>query len=363
LTGLFGGIGHAESGGRSFDPAKLRPGHWAELPNTDISKVVPKETPSFKAWGVIGPRAIITAWSTASFDAEAMEIHINHQGGHSDYGGNEDYRLKLFDGEGWIRWSDPSQLDTTPPYYTPIGTPRPRSTHGWGGAVWVPPLKAAFNGGRALFPSGDGQQLWLTYPDTGTYEKLALPTPQPYYNPDSLHAVWDPNRKLVLNFRFNTEKFDPATKQVTILPGHIGNTQSFWAGAASYDPDTQTGAFFSGSTLVLVDCRDLSRMNRRAFPTLAGLPEGVNAAHFGIDYLPRAKKFVLWAGGRATYLLDHKPATPTLTVLPNLDGPEPPKSTTAGSVYGRWKYVPKYDLFWGLDWYPGNVFVWKVPKE
>ena len=361
LAGLVGGDACAADS--VFDPAKLRPGRWAEVPNTDISKVVPKEgaTP----WGTIGPRAIIAAWGTASFDAEAIEIHINHQGGHGDYGGNEDYRLRLFGGQGWIRWSDPSKLDPAPPYYTPIGTPRPRSAHGWGGAVWVPTIKASFNASRSLYPSGDGVEAWLTYPETGTYEKVALPTPQPYYNAESLHAVWDKERKLVLNFRYNTEQFDPETRKITTLPPHLGDDQNFWAGAAAYDPDTQQAVFLSGNVLVLVDCRNPGRMSRKAFSVekLAGdKPSAGLLGHSGIDYVPRLRKFAFWGGGGTVYLLDHNAPTPSFAALTDSDGAQPPKSNTSGSVYGRWKYVPKYDLFWALDWYPGNVFVWKVPN-
>lgn len=89
-------------------------GGWCEMR-------VPGEHPSISAHypvgfdpllhGVVGPKAILGAWNSATYDRENNVMYF-HGGGHADYGGNEVYSFEIETGK-WERLTDPSPLTHT----------------------------------------------------------------------------------------------------------------------------------------------------------------------------------------------------------------------------------------------------------
>src|SRR6185503_15172939 len=78
---------------------------------------------------------------------------------------------------------------------------------------------------------------------------------------------------------------------------------------------------------------------------------------------PVRKVLVGWSGERAVGYLDGK--TLVWSNLSNAGSPAAPVRsrerdyTASGAIYGRWRYVPKYDVFLGYNNPRGNLWVWK----
>ncbi|WP_157890241.1 hypothetical protein [Marinobacterium aestuarii] len=86
-------------------------GGWCELrvspDNPGIANVWPAKQPRIQH--SLGPKAVLTAWSSAAWDSDNKAFYFMGGGGR-DYGGNEVYRFSLTDGS-WKRLTNPSPLD------------------------------------------------------------------------------------------------------------------------------------------------------------------------------------------------------------------------------------------------------------
>lgn len=319
------------------NPIPIPPGGagWSEVPNSDISKVA-------------GSFAIIP-WVTMSFDPAKMELHSNHPGGHGDGSCNADYRYKLNDPRGWVKWSICSPLDAN---YQPTDAIRPRSAHGWGGHVYVPTLGCVFFNDSALYPYGyeGGQQAGLACPDSLSWQMLT-----PLVNNGDPHVMYDKARDLVFNFKTKVEQFDPKTKVLSFLPaGGADNILSYGSGTYCGTTALYMGAY--EGAMVITDMRDLTKLDRKAvfFKNVPSAPSGIVGA--GVQCAKG--KFLFWIGGRELYTLDQ--ATMTFSTIANAAGPAPPTQTPApaGGILGRFQCTD--DQCFGINWYPGNVWTVKL---
>lgn len=128
---------------------------WATLPTSNtLSSLNPKNNasinpnyPSSPEWqGTSGQAAIITPWCGACYDQATDTMWLPLQGGHSDYSGNEPYRVRISAGAPvyeLVRWPSGAigNLLTTNDGQEATGVyadGQPRSIHSYNKPVFVP---------------------------------------------------------------------------------------------------------------------------------------------------------------------------------------------------------------------------------
>jgi len=80
---------------------QLAPGHWYEVPNSELRAVLPAPRPAGN------PSAIMEAWSGGTYDPVREALVLPANGGHADYGGNEVYAF-FISSLSWERLTEPS---------------------------------------------------------------------------------------------------------------------------------------------------------------------------------------------------------------------------------------------------------------
>ncbi|HEY9585548.1 MAG TPA: hypothetical protein VJJ02_03085, partial [Candidatus Paceibacterota bacterium] len=360
--------------------ASIPAGVWYEIANTSIATMFP--TYSQTVWGTSGPGSVVNAWSGGAFDAVRNVLYV-FGGGHAAYGGNEVYAFYL-DEARWERMTNPSPLEpcggalswnwptvcpdystTTPAtYYTTDGTPL--SPHSYDMLEWIPSINRLFVNATANYPYGSNNDnfAWFFDPVAKTWEQLANP-PRQYTYDIWAASAYDAVRDLVYLPKFGFITFNPATRtySYSVPPG----TSSYSYGSGDYDSTNKVLVRLRSNNAVdIYDLADLGNITKQevAFSSISSPKPNLALHRYGVAYHPVSDRFVLWGGDRSVWTFDYR--TKTFAEYPNLTGPTPPTSTSSG-VFGRWRYVPAYDVFMGFDAATNvsssNVWLYKLPAQ
>lgn len=335
----------------------LRPGRWYEIPNSDLGSIA-------VATGGGGSIRRLTAWSGAALDPTANRLLV-WGGGHGDYAGNEVYCFDL-DALKWTRLSEPGHADDGRDATYPDGSPRARHTYNY--IEFLPELGHLLSfGGAALFPFGDSH--------TRTIAEF-----------DPRSGVWVLGRRADVpaggNMLGAQARRDPVTGDVFFLPSQKASLarysvrQDRWSGGwpSTYIRVHATAALdWKRRQMVLIGsgtdkpqayawnldrpgpARDLRELTR-------GDVEIERAYAPGFDFHSPSGKFVAWSGGSDVYVLDPENWTWSrrLAAADNSAVPALPLGT---GTYGRFRYVPKLDLFVLMNGVERNVFVYRLAPE
>lgn len=348
----------------------LAPGQWLKLPTTNrISDVYPDQR-GHPAWGVLGPKAVVVAWGGGAVSEDALYVT---GGGHGDYGGNEVYRFR-FEDLTWERLTDPSPYNPGCKGICQTVDGTPTSAHTYDGIQWLPKQRRLWVGSGSAYRSGSAvRQAFAFDPEKRAWQKL--PSPLVGW----LHSDYDPESGLLLvgSHQGVLAAYDPNTRTYPFrsprgwkLGGHTG----------ALDIDTRQFVIPAGNdkTAWQALVYDL-----KAVPWKAGkgrLPSGKLVTTFmqkpngewkpgaprartrsGISYDNQRKRLTLWDGGAGVWTLDtttwrwtkHK-ATGSTPRLRNRQGRE----HTRG-VFGRWRYLPAWDVFLGYDDPQGSPWLYR----
>src|SRR5262245_35058305 len=99
----------------------LQPGHWYEVPNSQLEAVDPCPSSDCSWSAVEGVDAVMNDWSGGAFDTFRDRL-IVWGGGHGGYAGNEIYVFSLST-LAWERVSEPSDPVNKDEDYAPDGAP------------------------------------------------------------------------------------------------------------------------------------------------------------------------------------------------------------------------------------------------
>jgi hypothetical protein len=336
---------------------ELRPGHWLELQGTNMSAVFP--TREQTTWGVVGPASVIIAWGGAAFDTKRNAFVFNG-GGHGDYGGNEVYAFML-DEMRWQRLTDPSPMRELErgKYETTDDTPI--STHTYDGLEYLPNVDRVFRNGGAEWQRGTNydRSVWLFDVGRRRWERKSVGSG------GQLGTAYDPVRGTVYVVgRSYVDEYDPVrdtwTRRVRTPDGssHI----------IAIDPENRRLFNKSSSRqggIIVHEIGPDGSVSARILGKTTGATEW-DAKLLGLEYDPVRKVLVAWEGARETAYLDGKTlAWRRHANTESAAGPVRSKERregdyrASGAIYGRWRYVPKYDVFIGYNNPGGNVWVWK----
>ena len=333
--------------------SRLRPGEWLELPQTRMSAVFPR--PEASTAGSVGPRAVVDAWGGAAYDTR-RDVFVFNGGGHADYGGNEVYGFLLKQLK-WQRLTEPSPMRRQPSgqFITLDGTPV--SAHTYDGLEYLPNVDRIFRNGGSEWYSGANfdRSAWLFDVQHRRWERKSAGGggyPATAYDAKT-------GRVYVVGQQ-TVDEYDPARDSWT---RRVSGEADFLPGVAAIDPENRrliTDSYRPG--VVVYEITPSGSLSGRALPATRGAVEW-DKKMLALEYDPVRKVLVAWAGDRDTAYLDGK----TLTWRRHANassGTAPVKSpdrdyTASGGIYGRWRYVPSFDVFIGYNNPRGNVWVWK----
>ncbi|WP_026609101.1 right-handed parallel beta-helix repeat-containing protein [Methylocaldum szegediense] len=331
----------------------ISPGDWLELPNTSMTSVFPKNSET--TWGAIGPEAVVRAWGGAAYDTK-RNAFVFHGGGHTDYGGNEVYAFFLKE-LAWRRLTDPSPMKKleSGQYVTTDGTPV--SAHTYDGLEYLPNVDRIFRNGGSEWYNGSNfdRSAWLFDMDRHIWERKSEG------GGGYLASAYDPVRGTiyVVGSKF-VDEYDPVRDK---WQRRLSRLASFRVDVAAIDPINRqlvTNSFRPGVISYQIN-PDGSLTNRSLVVTKGATEWDKRMA--ALEYDPVRKVMVAWDGGRETAYLDV--ASWTWRRFENKSSKAAPVRkrdadySASGAIFGRWRYVPDYDVFIGYNAPRRNVWVWK----
>jgi hypothetical protein len=338
----------------AVDVAGIPPGHWVEVPDSALTRVA--VGPS-----VGGSIAKITAWSGAALDAEGNRLLV-WGGGHSDYAGNEVYAFDL-NTLRWERLSEPSRPDKAKSPLYPDGQPRARHTYNY--VEYVPRLRRLVSfGGSGAYPVGGGEftRELSTFDPAERRWVTGVLSPVPAGGKMiGAHARVDPRSGDVFflpSQRAALMRYSPADDRWRTGSGPVYVRVH---ATAAIDPERRYFVLIGSGTEPQALMWNLDRLERpRDLRPLTSGDKAMEQAYApGFDYHPPTRKFLAWGGGQDVYVLDpdnwewtRRSPAPGNAVNP---GPHLPTGT-----YGRFRYVPRLDVFVLMNGANGNVFVYRL---
>ena len=138
----------------------LPPGHWYEVPNSNLSSLDPCPARNCSYSGIEGQPAVMTNWAGGAYDSTRDRL-IVWGGGHAGYAGNEVYAFDV-NSLAWQRLTQPSLItanDPAPPNTTTYyADGKPSSRHSYDYLEYAPNVDRFFSVSAAATygPAGGG---------------------------------------------------------------------------------------------------------------------------------------------------------------------------------------------------------------
>lgn len=350
----------------------MEEGQWKELPDTRLRDVFP-DRDSHPHWGTQGPKSVTRAWSGGAYDTKRNRLIVKG-GGHGAYGGNEVYEFDLESME-WRRATEPSAHEVDPAFsdrreaekYFRTVDDTPVSRHTYDSMVYDPVSDKVFMWGGSLFRIGNAydRYAWVYDPESRDWERGAEASQS---NIPAVSA-FDPNTgRVVVEYGHGIFGYDVDKAEWMTLSSGNNN----WGGrAAEIDPERNLFIQVHDPNGPPVLFYDLGAGSGRQRADVSGDLDFATVPNPGLAYHPPTGYMTMWNGWRHTWVMN--PDTWEVRRIENLPGPAPDhygtdpypiqgKYKTIG-IYGRWAYVPDYDVFIGYGHVDDNVWLYKLPED
>lgn len=346
---------------------------WREIADSRLVDVC--APPSFGVSATMGCAGITEAWGGGAYGRGPRKMFV-WGGGHTDYWGNEVYAFDLQRGQ-WQRLTDPTPGPTVSASgKDPLPDGRPNSRHTYDGLQFIERLGKLFALGGSISPGGGGTSVtWLFDPTNLTWQYAGGGQGPGGYG---LTSAYDPASGAV--FLRSTKalwRYQPENGTWAQLAGF--DVVPLWpryevGGGKRGAIDTKRSLFWSvGDNDFLVwDIANQKLVSEqwvtsgggaysnerrlKAYPAQVLNSGGgaiFDATAPGFDYDTKADQFVAWKGG-APYILDL--ATKTWKTGSAVGAP---KAQARNGTYGRWRYLPEYNVFMLVNSATSNVFFYK----
>ncbi len=336
--------------------SQIEPGTWYEIPDSNLSTVLPSETPFNQG----GSKSIMTAWSGGAFDTDSGKL-IVWGGGHADYSGNEIYTFDT-NTQQWERPWGPTPNDLIQEHPSQSIEAyldgNPSSRHTYAGLVYMPaPYNSLWAQGGSRWRNGyDTYGTWQFDFDINQWLQLA-DAPDTRYG---VAAVYDPiTNHIFSRGRYYINKYDPETDVWTRLYNQDGG----WPGGdsnAAIAPDRRIIIYIGGEQIApLYGVYDIET-DEYFVPDFSGNTEILYGSAPGIAYHPPTDSVIAWNGGSSLYQLDLD--TWEWTAIEVTDNGTIPDNAATNGTYGRFQYVPEHDVFIVVNSIYSNVFAFKLPE-
>lgn len=339
---------------------------WYTVPDSKMRAVCPD---GYNCANAIEP------WSGGTYDPVHNQMLV-FGGGHADYAGNEVYSFDIPTLK-WTRLTDPSPQSYESQDPLPDG--QPVSRHSYDGIDYIAHAGVMFAHGGSRWQDGGGTNVtWAFDPVTKAWTNRQPSNELPLTNCCSEGSAYDPATKRVYVHRTHSlAAYDWDTNAWVVLQDY--GFPPFWPRYEAWGDkrgvvDTKRGLlWFFGSKLVLVyDIANGTHVTDDWITTggstftnadtvsghadeviTTGGGEVITAAGPGVDYDTAADDLVAWIGG-APWILDLDSKTWTQG-----SGTGAPTATAAHGTYGRWRYVPRLNVFVLVNGADQDVLVYK----
>lgn len=348
---------------------------WYEHPDSKMREVCVPDSVGVR--GVVGCAAVVAAWGGGAYDSARNQL-ILWGGGHADYHGNELYSFNVPQGT-WSRLTEPS----TGPREAitdqdPLPDGNPVSRHTYEGVEIISHADLLFSVGGSIANSGGGTNVtWAFDLEARTWRNLNPPEPGPggYANA----SAYDPSsRAVIVRYTQGMSAYDLDTNTWTRLAGF--GYVPLWpryerGGDKTAVIDPVRGLFWSvGSGDVLVWDIAAAEIVTDDWATTGGgmysnadvagnYPEQLfeggggdiyDANAPGFDYDAAADALVAWPNEGGPYALNLE-----TKVWTRGSATGAPTSRTSGGTFGRWRYIPDYNVFILVTSIDENVYFYK----
>lgn len=346
---------------------------WREISGSQMEAVCAPN--SFGVHAMMGCAAVTEAWGGGAY-APDQRLMLVWGGGHNDYWGNEIYAFDLRTGR-WTRLTDPSPGDVVKGGGAdPLPDGKPNSRHTYSGLAYLEHVKRLFAQGGSVSPGGGGTSVtWLFDPAQKTWHNAGSGGRPGGYG---LAVAYDKaGRAVIVRATQGLWRYDVDRNSWSQLAG-FGN-RPLWpryevGGNKTAAIDSRRRLFWSvGNNDFLVWDIARGQMVSDDWRTSGGTPysnarrlksypdqvlnaggaEIHDAQAPGFDYDSKADQFVAWKGG-APMILD----LATKTWKAGSATGAPPAQARNGT-YGRWRYLPEYNVFILVNSVTSNVFFYK----
>lgn len=328
----------------------VKPGQWVEIPDSKIGDILPEESFQQPIRKIVGPGAIVGAWSGGAFDSKRNRLMV-FGGGHADYCGNEWLAFDMDD----LRWhllSGPSSLEgyDDKSGKTPDGNPASR--HTYNGLAYIPTTDEFLaHGGSLCNPAGTSDnRTWVGNPENGLWE---------FQGGKSSHFLgytmaYDAKTDRVYESRRGPLfAYDPLIDKWTSLNRSYGDMgKSSMTG--DIDPGRRNFLLIGQGRMYVFDLETYKRSKIPADP----INPVIAAMAPGLAYVESIDRFVAWSGGEFLYLINPESweveAVRTTGLVPE---------TNNRGTYGRFRYSKKYNGFVLVNGIRRNVYFLKMPNS
>lgn len=349
-------------------------GSWWEVPDSKMLDVCAPT--SFGVSGTMGCAGIVEAWGGGAYGSRQRKMFI-WGGGHNDYWGNEVYAFDLRHGK-WARLTDPTPGPMVSASGSdPLPDGSPNSRHTYDGFQYIEHMDRLFAQGGSVSPGGGATSVsWLFDPKVGKWTNLGAGADRPggYGIASAYHAktrsVFARTTKALWRYEFDTGQWqrlvDFGYKPLWPRYEVSGNKRAaidtrrdlFWCvGNNDYlvwdvsNGKIVTNQWTTSGGGVYSNASRLGSYPEQVFQSGGGEIHDMPAP--GFDYDSQADEFVAWSGG-APHRLD---LASRVWGRGSADG-APPRQVQKGT-YGRWRYVPDYNVFILINGVSSNVFFYK----
>jgi hypothetical protein len=322
---------------------------WFAAPNTPFMAAcdIPAHEPLH---GNSGCGSVITAWSSAAWDADRSQLLL-FGGGHDDYWGNEVYAFQPATMSWQIVKEASASITPDNQNQDPLDDGTPVSRHTYDGLQYLTGPHRFLSFGGAMARNGFSTTVtWTLDLDSGTWTNMQPGGEGTPFNGANgtywMGTAYDPvSEQLFYKSEAGFSIYDVAGNAWSrVLDGGYPPLYPQWS-ASSYrrgviDPKRRLFFAFGEDPEVQVfvwSIDDQEAVSEQWLSTGGDALLSYGAA--GVDYDPTADTMVAWAGG-APWVMDM-----TTKVWTDKNGEGAPAEQVNQGTYGRWRYVPRYNVF------------------
>lgn len=354
---------------RSHPLDTLPPGQWYTATGTTLKRVAyPWPADVTYTINGVGVAGVIDSWAGGAYDTDNEQLLIVG-GGHYAYAGNEVYAFDMATLQ-WQRLSDPglrtdteNRLWASGEYPDAHGQPdphQPRGNHTYNTLQYVPALHQLCNIGKpGVFPAAGSSRASHCFDRTARQWHRMAPT---LGTGLQAWSVRDPVTGNIWTHGTNLGKrtlleWNPLT-DLWAIRGKQDGRYVTRNSTAAFDAVRNLIVTIGGGQMVTYDVRQMGLLT----PTIVqatGDVSIVSAQAPGLDYHARAQRLVAWSGGAYVYVLDTDGHT-WHRIQPAPGNVVVPGVANRNGTYGRWRYVPTYDVFVVVSGVTQPVYIYRL---
>jgi hypothetical protein len=351
----------------------LTPGHWYEVPNSQLRQMDPCPARNCSYSGNEGQSGVIDDWTGAAFATGfgTKGAYLAFGGGHGGYLGNEVYAFDVGTLK-WLRLTEPVVNGNCNYTEAEFADGSPCSAHTYDGVEYHARTNSFVILGACCNDNSINSSPRVHLLDLGTKKWRRGASYPGGGAPHDVATAYDPNRDAywtVPGFNAPVGMYDPnansgAGKWALYNPFNIDTLT-----VGAIDPGRDIFVVLDGLVKHQIVVFDLKNPNAPVKISFSGDSAPVQTTGAGFEWDPVQKAFVAWIGGASVYRLtppsgDWRSGVWQWTkVGPAADNSVTPTAVNGNKPYSHWRYVPAVNAWMIVNRTSDNVFFYKMSEN